>query len=193
MATQIASLRTTAAAGAEHSWLPATLQALILACLTRLFGRLEQIFQLWQSGQLPLPQPRNPTPIGNASPPSLATPFARAPTAHTRQSRRHGHRPGPSPCADPLAHPSRPAPCATLPCAGTFTRASASSAPVHRPLSAATQFLPSLRTGRIMTILFRYKNNSSNPHGSLPSALLDQPGRDHHGAAEAAKRPFTTR
>ncbi len=43
-----------------HAWLPAPIQALIIAALTRLFARLDRLFQLWQSGALPPPAPRHP-------------------------------------------------------------------------------------------------------------------------------------
>ena len=36
------------------------LHALNMACLARLFARLEQLFQLWQAGALPVPTPRAP-------------------------------------------------------------------------------------------------------------------------------------
>jgi len=54
----IASLRAATAAQAAQS----RLHALILACFTRLFARLEQLVLLWKSGTLPVPQPRAPSP-----------------------------------------------------------------------------------------------------------------------------------
>ena len=72
---QIARLRGTAQAQEKCAWIPAAIHALIIAVLTRIFGRLEQIFHLWQSGDLPAPQIRTPR-----APHSRAT------------SRRTGHR-----------------------------------------------------------------------------------------------------
>ena len=40
--------------------MPAALHALIIACLVRIFGRLEHLVQQWQSGQLILPLPVTP-------------------------------------------------------------------------------------------------------------------------------------
>jgi len=58
LADGFASLRAATAAQAAQS----RLHALILACFTRLFARLEQLVLLWQSGTLPVPQPRPPSP-----------------------------------------------------------------------------------------------------------------------------------
>ena len=72
LAHQVAGLRAAAEADAAPGWLPAALHALIMACLARLFGRLEQIIRLWQEGDLALPPARNPSsgqrPIGAKSP-----------------------------------------------------------------------------------------------------------------------------
>ena len=53
LAAQLAQLHTAALAQPKCAWVPAALHALIMACLTRIFGRLEQLVLLWQSGDLP--------------------------------------------------------------------------------------------------------------------------------------------
>ena len=58
LGAQLAGLRAAAGAQENRGWLPDALHALIMACLARLFGRLEQVFLLWQSGNLPLPASR---------------------------------------------------------------------------------------------------------------------------------------
>ena len=63
LGAQIATLRTAAAtapSGAAGRMLPACLHTMIAAILARIFGRLEQIFLLWQAGLLPpSPAPRS--------------------------------------------------------------------------------------------------------------------------------------
>ena len=54
LSDQAAGLRHKAQPAREHRvLLPAALHALIAAIFARLFDRLEQLFQLWQSGDLP--------------------------------------------------------------------------------------------------------------------------------------------
>ena len=50
---KIARLRGAAQVEENGTWLPDPLHALIMACLARLFGRLEQILQFWQTGAPP--------------------------------------------------------------------------------------------------------------------------------------------
>ena len=52
---RIAHLRHTAQAEEKCAWIPAAIHALIIAALVRIFTRLEQVFALWQAGQLPRP------------------------------------------------------------------------------------------------------------------------------------------
>ena len=56
LSEQIAGLRRAVQAAPAAAWLPATLHALIIACFARLFTRLEQMLQLWQSGDLVIPE-----------------------------------------------------------------------------------------------------------------------------------------
>ena len=60
LADRLGSLRATAGAESACGWVPAALHALIMACLARIFGRLEQVILLWQSGDLPLPLTARP-------------------------------------------------------------------------------------------------------------------------------------
>ena len=60
LAADLALLRSTAPAVDDRGWLPASLHALIAAIFARIFERLEQLLQLWQSGDLPNPS-RQPT------------------------------------------------------------------------------------------------------------------------------------
>ena len=62
-----ACLRRPAEAPTTHACLPPALHALIIATLARLFARLEQLFLLWQSGQLPPQRPGAP-PIARPAP-----------------------------------------------------------------------------------------------------------------------------
>lgn len=55
MADQLAGLRAITSADAPRRMLPNALHTLIMAILARLFARLEQVFLLWQAGQLPPP------------------------------------------------------------------------------------------------------------------------------------------
>ncbi len=58
LADSVASLRAATLATPAHAWLPAAIHALILACLARILGRLEEMIRLWQAGLLPPPVPR---------------------------------------------------------------------------------------------------------------------------------------
>lgn len=61
LADTVASLRAATMATPAHAWLPAAIHALVLACLARLFGRLEEMIRLWQAGLLPPPAQRSRT------------------------------------------------------------------------------------------------------------------------------------
>ncbi len=58
LADTVASLRIATLATPAHAWLPAAIHALILACLARILGRLEEMIRLWQAGLLPPPVQR---------------------------------------------------------------------------------------------------------------------------------------
>lgn len=59
-----------ATAVAAPVWLPAALHALLIACLARLFSRLEHIVLLWQSGRLALPPASCKSPHAEAARPA---------------------------------------------------------------------------------------------------------------------------
>ncbi len=76
-----------------QDWGPvAALQALILALLARLLGRLDGLFQRWQQGQRPPPAPARPR--------TTPAPRPRAPSTYART---------PSIWADPSPAPRQPA------------------------------------------------------------------------------------
>ena len=87
LADQFAGLRAAITSNDDRGWLPAALDALITACLLRLFGRLEQLLRLWQTAGLPPPPIRSAAP-GIASRDSSCGLRRSAP----RTSRRHSHR-----------------------------------------------------------------------------------------------------
>ena len=70
------------------AWIPSAIQALIIACLARIFGRLEQIFLAWQSGTLPVREPA----IHTAHSPQIrsAAPRQRTPYVRVRRQRQTG-------------------------------------------------------------------------------------------------------
>ena len=88
LADQLAGLRAASAANDDSGWLPAALDALITACLMRIFARLEQILLLWKSGHLPLPAiPRpsqRPAPLLNRQPAELRAQRESGPFASRR-------------------------------------------------------------------------------------------------------------
>ena len=102
LADQLAGLRAATTSNDDRGWLPASLHALIMAILARIFGRLEHILLLWQSGNLPAPLPRR--------------------TAHPIQHH--------SADADSARALPPPAPCA--PCRRTRSAKSATAQDTHR-------------------------------------------------------------
>jgi hypothetical protein len=61
LADSVATLRIATLATPAQAWLPAAIHALILACLARVLGRLEDMIRLWQAGLLPPPRERQRT------------------------------------------------------------------------------------------------------------------------------------
>ncbi|MCC6720033.1 MAG: hypothetical protein IT555_19320 [Acetobacteraceae bacterium] len=104
MTGSFASLRT-AAADAAPVWLPATLQAMIIACLTRLLDRLEHLLQLWKSGQLPGLVPAQPARPHGATPRCHAASPSRIPRRMHQRAAPRAHRP-----TERATMPARPAP-----------------------------------------------------------------------------------
>ena len=61
LAAHLAQHRSNGPSGPVRGRLPISLHALIAAIFARIFDRLEQLLQLWQSGTLPVPPVRQPT------------------------------------------------------------------------------------------------------------------------------------
>jgi len=60
LAEGVSALRRAAETAPAHGWIPAPIHQLLMALLTRLFGRLETMIALWQAGQLPPQAPGSP-------------------------------------------------------------------------------------------------------------------------------------
>ena len=120
LALQVASIREAILTQESHAWIPAVVHALIIACLARIFGRLEDMIRLWHAGQLPLPLART---LRHAAP----TPGFR------RWSTVSGRR------ATPL--PVMPSPDSTAPTAAAIALRCVPAAPVLT--SAAQRASPS--------------------------------------------------
>ena len=82
LSDQLASLRTTLTAAEAPRWMPDRVHALIIACLARIFARLEHVLTLWQAGQLPAPPHPASTPQRAQNPrmPSPRMPSPRMPS-----------------------------------------------------------------------------------------------------------------
>ena len=148
------------------AWVPAAIHNLIMAILARIFGRLDQMLQLWQAGALPAPPIRaipNGTQAGDPThrqyPPAMRAPR---------------HRPHPA--TRPAEHRrARIATARSIPAPDRTQGAAPSSTivPPARPRPArdppAAQAL--FRGCAGMTIILRYHNNqpptqasTSTPH-----------------------------
>ena len=127
LGAQIAGLRSAALAQERCAWIPPAIHALIIACLARLLGRLAEMLQLWQSGQLPLPAT---TPTRTKPTRATSKRTSRSGTArHDFRSPRRTPRPIQAPRArhpNP-AHNPAPSPHASPP--RPRTRAPSSRAP----------------------------------------------------------------
>ena len=60
LAAQLAQLHHAPLGRETCAWVPAAVQDLIIAWLTRIFASLEQLVRLWQAGQLPSPPSARP-------------------------------------------------------------------------------------------------------------------------------------
>jgi len=74
LAGQVAILRRDLQATPAPAWVPSAIHALILACLLRIFGKLEDLIALWAAGQLPA----FPEPAARAAVPRTRTPVPAA-------------------------------------------------------------------------------------------------------------------
>ena len=135
LAGQFAALRATTATTPKGAWIPAPVHALIMACLARIFGRLEQLMLLWHACCLP-------------APPSPRTPKCRNPSSvpHSRAPARQAHRPASalgqlkaadrSSHAKPAMHAPTPRPAASRPIASS-SRPHAARDPPNQPQNPA--------------------------------------------------------
>ena len=102
LSDQIARLRIAAQAEEPRAWLPAAVHAVITAILVRLFGRLEQMLLLWQSGTLPA-LPSRDTPHRAAAVAPRHRP-ARRIARRTRHTPHHQRTRTAAPRAFPVPH-----------------------------------------------------------------------------------------
>ena len=127
LAAQLAQLHTAIQAQETCFWLPAAVHALIMACLARIFSRLDQMLALWHVGLLPPPAFR-------ATAPPVT---ARAPQAPKHKSNNRISR---------ARAPNLLSPC-VVPCTAKNPRLRAApQAPQHNPNRRARSrysFVPS--------------------------------------------------
>ena len=75
---QIARMHDAVHAQDRCAWIPPAIHALLIACLARIFGRLENLVRMWQDGQLPPLSQRTPPPprpdLAPGLPPGRAAP-----------------------------------------------------------------------------------------------------------------------
>jgi len=135
LADQTAALRTAILAEDAPCWLPDAVHALIMACLARIFGRLEDMIRLWQAGILP----------------------PRAHTASVIRAPRHAQLPTPqlswpldAPRPNSPNRPSAPANRDASPITGT-TQVSLPARKSTPPLPCS--FVPSCLCGRLLARL----------------------------------------
>lgn len=104
---QIARRHGTMHAQEKCAWIPTAIHTLIMAALARIFGRLEALLHLWQSGTLPLPAPRPQQPARQPAPRPTSVRTPRARTARPRQesaTRKSSRAPNIAPANPPPAH-----------------------------------------------------------------------------------------
>jgi hypothetical protein len=180
---QVASLRRDLQAIPAPAWVPSAIHALILACLTRIIGRLEDLVALWEAGKLPAfpeptPRTRTAAPRAHTVAPARRTGWllalfapAPAPRARATSGGRRARRPVPH------AHRRAAAPRAAVPSpgrkqAGTGNPPPAAPRPKAPPPASRAPALPRLRTARDppppASLLF-------SPLPGLPSRALNVP------------------
>ena len=155
LANQLAGLRAATTSNDDRGWLPAPLHALIMACLARIFSRLEQILQLLQTGQLPQIQSQT---RDTSHPPSHRN-SRNAPVPHaarqtTRLAKWDQKAPGPSRESVPHAPPPEARLFVRLPC--THTAPAPRPHPAHDPPAAKIAAQRSKRPHFRVTYLLRF-------------------------------------
>ncbi len=124
LSDQCAALRRAAQDAIAPCWVPESVYALIVACLVRLFARLEEMVLLWQSGDLPAAcARRRRAPFAPKSPPARRHAAAHARSHH--KSARAQANPAPRPSHRPAGF------------ARARHRAPGQSRPSHRPRRTA--------------------------------------------------------
>ena len=150
LSDQLSSLRTTLTAASAPRWMPDRVHALIIACLARIFARLEQILLQWQSEQLPLPQP-----LQAPSHTAARQDSARAPRRPTSNRRHRAPTTSTTPGNIPEWTPSVPSQARSAPTHPPRWRPPSNSrAPPHQGVPLKN---PPLRHRRLASILFRYR------------------------------------
>jgi len=129
LADQFASLRAAVTAHPGRSWLPNALEAMIIACLARIFDQLEQLIRLWQTGALP------PLPI-------RTTPHR---ITHQAPMRPHGESSADSVLSPPRNRPPQPATGACDPHHATACHAPNHASDTHLAQGNRVQETPALR------------------------------------------------
>ena len=81
LSAELAELRSATSRAAATGWVENYVIEIIMACLARLFARLEQLLQLWTAGTLPLPPVRVQSPHLRQSAPPPATARPKTPRA----------------------------------------------------------------------------------------------------------------
>ena len=184
LSAQLVELRIIALSGTPvRGWIIKSLIAMIMAALARIFGRLDQLVQLWQAGQLPAQLPHNRlVPSSHPEPAGAHGPFVpRAPRHLPRPSRATARCDTVLPCQAPADSFAPPAPA--WPGRASLRAVAASRPP--RPRIRAGRAPPGRRPtrchspsrGRITTrISLRLQNNKPN-HSSVPedSQVTDWP------------------
>ena len=128
---RIASLRGTAQVLEPCAWVPDSVHALIMACLARIFGRLEQLFLFWQSGSLPatyLTLARHPAAAMAVAPRHICAAVELRPRGRTHQS----NAPGTHATAVQMTPVRRPVPTFATPIIASPRAAIPSASPRRR-------------------------------------------------------------
>jgi hypothetical protein len=126
LADTVAALRVATLATPAHACVPQAIHALILACLARIFGRLEEMIRLWQSGCTPPPTTRSRTARATS-------------TAGSAQARHRPHDAPNTPCTAQQARNHEEA---------ESQEEAGESTPVSLPLGLFVNCLPSHRRAR---------------------------------------------
>jgi len=181
---KIAHLRGSVQVQESCAWIPASLHALIIACLVHIFGHLEDLVRLWQAGALVVPAPSNTPRAGGQS--------VRAAAASRRNSRARRTALPPQSSACATAKAARQPPPSAPP--GAPPRRVTTALPRrHQARDPPALVLPKLRPERhqggrtTATISLRNRNKISSRRLKPASNA----GASTHVAAIAVTAPFS--